>query len=186
MNEDFLLVGAKSSAMAVVVPFRPRVLTHSPVDGSYPYINENIVITFSHSSMAAGTGQVMLKDRDSFKNMTIPVPDAQVTVSGTAVTINPKLYLKAATNYTVIIPGTSFTDSSSPVPRDMFGLEYKWNFTSTLDAIPPTLIETNFNSTVTQTQTLTLTLTDLRKTRSASDSVFIINYYYIIYIYIYI
>jgi len=83
-------------------------------------VNSNIVLTFSEN-VTAGSGNITLvPDRNMLgttittpTTITIPVGDAQVTINGAAVTIDPSSSLAGGpTRYTVNVPAGAFQDTA--------------------------------------------------------------------------
>jgi hypothetical protein len=74
-------------------------------------LNTNILLTFSEA-IAAGTGNITISDGAS-DTRTIPVDDAQITISGTTLTINPTADLNGSSSYSVQIAATAVTDLAS-------------------------------------------------------------------------
>jgi len=97
-------------------------------------VGSNIVLTFSEA-VAAGTGDIVISDGTDTR--TIAVTDAQVTIAGNTVTINPTADLNPNTTYNVQL--------ASGVLKDTAGNAYAGisdattlNF-STPDTLAPTL-----------------------------------------------
>ena len=70
----------------------------------------NIMLNFNEA-IARGTGSIVLDALGTANDVTIDVSDtAQVSISGTTVTINPSAPLAANTAYDVLVSNTAFTD----------------------------------------------------------------------------
>ena len=90
----------------------PTLSSSNPSDGATAVgVSSNIVLTFSEN-IAAGTGDIIISDGAS-DTRTIPVSDAQVSISGTTLTINPTADLNSSTGYYVQIASTAIDDLSS-------------------------------------------------------------------------
>ncbi len=72
--------------------------------------DRDIVLTYNET-IQAGSGNITLTPM-SGTPLTIPVTDAQVSISGAVVTINPTANLERSTEYTLAIPAGVFTDAS--------------------------------------------------------------------------
>ena len=114
---------------------RPTVTAFSPADNATGVAEgSNIVLTFSET-VQRGTGNIVISNGTDTR--IIPVGDAQITVNGTTVTINPTLDLLPNSTYNVQL--------TSGVITDLAGNNYAGisdtstlNF-STLDTLAPTV-----------------------------------------------
>lgn len=107
-NKVAAITGVTAGSDAVA----PTLTTTNPVDNSVAFsANSNITLTFSEA-VALGTGNFVITNAgDATDTRTIAANDAaQVTVSGSTVTINPTLDLKAGANYNVQIASTAVQD----------------------------------------------------------------------------
>lgn len=115
----------------------PTLTSSSPVDDAPAVaVGSNIVLTFSEN-VVAGTGDIVIKDGAGNSVHTIPVDNAQVTISGNQVAINPDTDLETNNTY--------YVQMASGVIKDAAGNAYAGiantttlNF-STPDTIAPTL-----------------------------------------------
>ena len=88
----------------------PTLSSSTPADDATAVaIGSNIVLTFNEA-VAAGTGNIVISDGSDTR--TIAVGDAQVTISGNTVTINPTTDLNPNSNYNVQLASGVFTDSA--------------------------------------------------------------------------
>ncbi len=105
----------------------PMINNLSPTDGSSNVpLASDLVITFDED-IAIGTGNITIKNLDTPSESTIPVGDAQVTVSGAVLTINPSSNLDPDSNYAVQIATTAITDLSGN-PFAGISNDTTWNF----------------------------------------------------------
>lgn len=106
----------------------PGVATYSPTVGATNVaVATNLVLTFDEP-VTKLTGDIEIKDGTN--TITIPVTDsAQVTVSGTTVTINPTADLELSTAYHVLIDPGTFEDAAG---NDFLGItsDTTWTFTT--------------------------------------------------------
>ena len=72
--------------------------------------NSNIILTYSEA-VQAGTGNITITPSGGAA-ITIAVTDAQVSISGAMVTINPTNDLAMSTTYTLTIPAGAFMDAA--------------------------------------------------------------------------
>lgn len=87
----------------------PTLSSSSPSDDATSVgVADNIVLTFNEN-IAAGTGNIVISDGAS-DTRTIPVGDAQVSISGATLTINPTANLAYSTVYNVRIDATAIED----------------------------------------------------------------------------
>ena len=105
----------------------PIISTLSPGDNmSGVSGGTNLVVTFNEN-IAIGTGNITIKDLDTSAQTTIPVGDAQVSVSGAVLTINPGPNLASVTNYAIQLDATAIDDISG---NSFAGItdDTTWNF----------------------------------------------------------
>ncbi|MDG1072263.1 MAG: Ig-like domain-containing protein [Akkermansiaceae bacterium] len=118
----------------------PSVVSLSPVDGADVVLpGSNLVVTFD-DNIAIGTGNITIKDLDMPSQVVIPVGDAQVSISGAVLTINPTTDLAANTNYAIQIDATAIDDDSG---NSFVGIsdDTTWNFTTVVpDLTGPLLV----------------------------------------------
>ena len=89
----------------------PTLSSSTPADDATAIaIGDNIVLTFSES-VAAGSGDIIIND-GAGDLRTIPVGDAQVSISGNTVTINPTADLNGSANYYVQLNSGVINDTS--------------------------------------------------------------------------
>lgn len=93
----------------------PSLTSSTPTDNAASVaVGENIVLNFSETVTAVtGKNITIKKTSDDSTVTTIDAADAQVSVSGSAVTINPTSDLAANTEYYVLIEAGAFRDGSS-------------------------------------------------------------------------
>ncbi len=73
--------------------------------------NSNIMLTYSEA-VQAGTGNITIVPSSGGATITIAVGDAQVSISGAVVTINPTNNLAVSTTYTLTVPAGAIADAS--------------------------------------------------------------------------
>ncbi|MBP9059792.1 MAG: DUF4347 domain-containing protein [Rhodoferax sp.] len=120
---------------AVAAPF--GLSSSSPADNATAVaVGSNIVLTFSEN-VAAGTGNIVISDGTDKR--TIAVGDAQVSISGATVTINPTADLNPNSTYYVQMASGVITSSTS-TPFAGISNTTTLNFTTGVsDAIAPTI-----------------------------------------------
>ncbi|MBP9683554.1 MAG: DUF4347 domain-containing protein [Rhodoferax sp.] len=120
---------------AVAAPF--GLSSSSPADNATAVaVGSNIVLTFSEN-VAAGTGNIVISDGTDTR--TIAVGDAQVSISGATVTINPTADLNPNSTYYVQMASGVITSSTS-TPFAGISNTTTLNFTTGVsDAIAPTI-----------------------------------------------
>ena len=105
----------------------PTVDSLSPANGVSGVLpGGNLVVTFDEN-VAIGTGNITIKNLDTPSETAIPVGDAQVSVSGAVLTINPSSNLDPDSNYAVQIATTAITDLSGN-PFAGISNDTTWNF----------------------------------------------------------
>tara|TARA_B110000285_G_scaffold161738_1_gene180657 strand:+ start:299 stop:6547 length:6249 start_codon:yes stop_codon:yes gene_type:complete len=120
---------ATSTAPDTTDPQLAIVNAFSPVDGAVEVAPDgNLTVTFDEA-IAIGSGNITIKNLDAPSEIAIPVSDAQVTVYGTVLTINPATDLDPNTNYAVQIAATAIDDLAG---NSFAGItdDTTWNFSS--------------------------------------------------------
>jgi methionine-rich copper-binding protein CopC len=114
----------------------PTLVSSTPVDNTTGVaVTDNIVLTFSEN-VQAGSGNIVISDGAS-DTRTIAIGDAQVSISGATVTINPTADLNSSTSYYVQVASTAIEDTSGNAYAGISNTT-TLNFT-TADVIAPTL-----------------------------------------------
>ena len=91
----------------------PTLASSTPADNATAIaFDSNIVLNFSET-VVAGTGNIVIKNASGTAVATIPVADAQVSISGSTVTINPTADLDYSTGYYVEIASGVFKDTAN-------------------------------------------------------------------------
>lgn len=86
----------------------PTVTTFSPADNATGVaVGSNMVLTFNEP-IQKGSGNIVISNGSDTR--TIPVGDAQITVSGSTVTINPTADLQTSSNYYVQLAAGAIKD----------------------------------------------------------------------------
>ena len=115
-NVDFSIDGPAvltAGGAGLVDTTAPTLSSSTPADDATAVaIGSNIVLNFSET-VVAGTGDFIIKKADGTTVATIPVSNAQVSISGSTVTINPSTDLDYATSYYVEIASGVFKDSAN-------------------------------------------------------------------------
>jgi autotransporter-associated beta strand protein len=116
----------------------PVISTRNPADNATGVaVGANLVATFSEN-IVKGTGNITIKNLTDGTQTTIAVTDAQVTVSGATLTINPTANLLPGKNYAIQIAATAIDDT---VGNSFAGIsdDTTWNFvTAASDTTAPT------------------------------------------------
>jgi hypothetical protein len=120
----------------------PAITSTNPADGAtevWPYAN--LVASFSEPVKLSGGGSVTIRDLTLGTDLTINLPNSQVSVSDTQLTINLSGRLATGTDYAVRIGSDAVEDlNGNPfagIPDDT-----AWNFTSVVDNTPPEITST--------------------------------------------
>ncbi|MBK1642984.1 hypothetical protein CKO12_14140, partial [Chromatium okenii] len=134
----------------------PTLTSNVPADNATAVaVDGNIVLTFSEA-VAAGTGNIVISD-GAGDTRTIAVGDAQVTISGTTVTINPTVDLNSDTTYSVQMVSGVLTDTATN-PFAGINDATTLNF-STPDTTAPTATVVLTDSALSAGETTTVTVT---------------------------
>lgn len=102
---------AASTGLAVTIDTAaPTLSSSTPADNATAVaVGSNIVLTFNEN-VAVGTGNIVISNGTDTR--TIAVGDAQVTISGNTVTINPTADLNTETTYYVQMASGVLTDTA--------------------------------------------------------------------------
>jgi methionine-rich copper-binding protein CopC len=116
----------------------PTLSSSTPADNATGVaVSSNIVLNFSES-VKAGTGNVLIKkSSDNTTITTIPIANAQITISGSTVTINPTADLDNSTGYYIEIASGVILDLSDNAFTGITSSS-TLNFTSAAETTPPT------------------------------------------------
>jgi methionine-rich copper-binding protein CopC len=115
----------------------PVISTYSPADDATGVAPDaDLEATFSEP-IAKGTGNITIKNLTDGTTTNIAVTDAQVTVSGATLTINPTADLLAGKNYAIQIAATAIDDLAG---NSFAGItnDTAWNFDT--EAPPPVFV----------------------------------------------
>jgi alpha-galactosidase len=117
----------------------PALFKTQPLDNSPNFPADiDLTVTFNEP-VAIGTGDITLRNLTDSSDLAIPVTDsAQVSVSGSTLTLNPTGNLLAGKSYALRIAATAITDLSGNAFPGIAN-DTTWNFTATApDTTPPT------------------------------------------------
>ena len=117
----------------------PTITGLSPADGATAAsISANLVMTFSEP-VVIGTGNITLKNLTDASQVVITVPNSQVTVAGSVLTINPTANLVTGKAYAIQIAASAIKDASNNFFAGIAD-NTTWNFTAvTPDTTAPTV-----------------------------------------------
>lgn len=107
----------------------PLIGTLSPADDAVDVsVDGDLTVTFNEA-IGIGSGDISIKNLDAPSQTDIPVGDAQVSVSGAVLTINPSTDLDSGTNYAVQIAATAIDDLAG---NSFAGItdDTTWNFST--------------------------------------------------------
>jgi methionine-rich copper-binding protein CopC len=113
----------------------PAILSLNPADESVNVgIASNLSVTFDEP-IAAGTGNITLRNVITSSNLVINVNDAaQVSISGAVLTINPSANLGEATNYAILISNGAIQDLNGN-PFTGIASDATWNFVTGVSSV---------------------------------------------------
>jgi hypothetical protein len=122
----------------------PNVLTLTPDGVDSVLVSSDLVATFDEPVVLTGSGTVTLRNLTlgTGSDIVIALPDSQVSITGTTLTINPAAPLAVATDYAVQISSDAIKDVDDN--SNFAGIldDTTWTF-STADHTPPTLAGTS-------------------------------------------
>jgi hypothetical protein len=128
----------------VVDNIAPTIASKLPNDDATDVaLNSNLVATFDENIALTGTGSVTIRDLGPGSDVVINLPDAQVTVSGVNLIINPTSDLVPNNPYAVQISADAVKDLAT-VPNAFAGIldDTTWNFST----LPGLRVVANFNT----------------------------------------
>ena len=134
--------GSLFRSVLAAVP-APVISSLNPADNATGVaVGTNLVATFS-ANIAKGTGNITIKNLTDATQVAIAVTDAQVTVSGAVLTINPTANLLAGKNYAIQIAATAIDDTTGTSFAGITN-DTSWNFaTAAIDTTAPTISTLN-------------------------------------------
>ena len=120
----FLVLGCPSSNNSTGDSGRGSDTTAPTITSSVPVANatdfpanSNIILTYSEP-VQAGTGNITITPSGGAA-ITIAVGDAQVSIAGAVVTINPTNDLAVSTTYTLTVPAGAFMDAAGNMTAEL-------------------------------------------------------------------
>ena len=114
-SADQTSVPAFSLSFSTPDTIAPTLSLSVPAEGATDFSeDDNIVLTYNEA-VQAGSGNITLTPMGGGMPLTIAVTDAQVTIVGAVVTINPTADLMPGAQYTLSILSGVFTDASGNV-----------------------------------------------------------------------
>jgi|GEM_PF-626002 len=117
----------------------PETATLNPASGAINVpLGNNLVATFNER-ITIGSGDIVLKNLTDGTQLTIPVGNAQVSISGAALTINPTDDLVLGKNYALQIAPTAIDDLAG---NSFVGIndDTTWNFTTRIPVIGGSIV----------------------------------------------
>ena len=96
-------------------------------------IGANVVLTYSEA-VQKGSGNITLSS--AFGNISVPVSNSLVSISGNVVTVDPMVDLLAGTTYTLSFPAGVFQDLAG---NNAGSFTLNFNTAAALDTTPPTI-----------------------------------------------
>ncbi len=117
----------------------PETATLNPTSGAMNVpLGSNLVVIFNEL-IAIGSGDIVLKNITDGTQIEIPVGDAQVSISGAVLTINPADDLELGKNYAVQIAPTAIADLAG---NSFVGIDddTTWNFATRIPVIGGSII----------------------------------------------
>ena len=116
----------------------------------------DLTMTFNETVKLSGSGSVIISNLSGGTSYTITLPDSQVTVSGSTVTINPTAHLALSTDYAIRISADAIRDSNGNAYAGIQD-DTSWNF-STFDWPAPSGVRISSDKIVSSTYGVTGTL----------------------------
>lgn len=119
----------------------PMLISSNPVDDELGFNSgSNLVLTFNEP-VQANVGNILLTDTtDGTDSRFIPITSAQVSITGSTVTINPTGVLDLSTDYNLVIGNNILQDSAGNAFAGVASGQL--NFTTSNDVTPPIISST--------------------------------------------
>ena len=122
------------STAAALDTTAPTISSRVPANNAMNVnIGANVVLTYSEA-VQKGSGSITLSS--AFGNISIPVSNSLVSISGNVVTIDPMVDLLAGTAYTLSFPAGAFQDLAG---NNAGSFTLNFNTAAALDTTPPTI-----------------------------------------------
>ena len=121
----------------------PAITSKNPADNTLNVaIHANLVATFDENIALTGSGTVTIRDLGAGPDTVITLPDAQVTVSGAVLTINPTADLLPDNAYAVRISDDAVEDLAT-TPNAFAGIldDTTWNFDTAAPVAGVTVVD---------------------------------------------
>ena len=113
----------------------PAITSKNPADNTLNVaIHANLVATFDENIALTGSGTVTIRDLGAGPDTVITLPDAQVTVSGAVLTINPTANLLPDNAYAVRISDDAVEDLATNAFAGILD-DTTWNFDTAAPAV---------------------------------------------------
>ena len=109
--------------------------SNPPADSTSFSADANITLTYSEA-VQVGTGDITIVPSSGGTTLTIAVGDAQVSIAGAVVTIDPTSDLAVSTTYTLTVPAGAFMDAAGNKTAE---LTLSFSTAAALDTTAPTL-----------------------------------------------
>jgi hypothetical protein len=120
----------------------PSIANLSPADGAVEVAVDTVLAATFNKNIAAGSGQLMLKNLTDGTQSAIDVTDGtQVSISGSTLTINPTNDLLLGKAYAIQISSGAIVDTFGGAFAGISN-DTTWNFTTTATA-PPKIVKVN-------------------------------------------
>ncbi len=113
--------------------------SNPPADSTSFSADAKITLTYNEP-VQAGTGNITIVPSSGGTTLTIAVGDAQVSIAGAVVTIDPTSDLAVSTTYTLTIPAGAFMDAAGNKTAE---LTLSFSTAAALDTTAPTLQSSN-------------------------------------------
>ncbi|MFZ9937911.1 MAG: Ig-like domain-containing protein [Luteolibacter sp.] len=111
----------------------------SPADNATEVdLGANLVVNFNET-IAAGTGNITIRNLTSDSDIVIPINDPRISISGSTLTIELTTSLANSNDYAILIDAGAVTDVTGNLFAGILD-ETIWNFTTVADAVNPTIV----------------------------------------------
>ncbi len=130
------VIGSLGSAIIDNIRFRAipgtgaglSLVTTSPLDNSVNNLATKSVKAIFSKNIAAGSGNVTLRNLTDVVDTVIPVGDARLTLSGTCLDILPGPHLEWNKNYAVLVDSGAILETPGGTPFTGISNDTTWNF----------------------------------------------------------
>ena len=147
-NELDALLAFTSPAISISDQTAPGLTGSTPADEEPAFSAVDDIVLNFNENVQVGSGNIVITDTtDGSDNRTIAIGDAQISIVGSTITINPSTNLELSTDYDITIASGVIEDTNGNAFAGIASGEL--NFTTSNDVTPPSIMGTTPNDDAT-------------------------------------